>query len=305
MTNDFLKTILNELQYEELQNSFKENKPYFLKKIDFDINTLESIGEFNSLDKVFQNWRGPVDIHLEDKKDESSSITVSALEAVDSFSSGLGILVNDINEVFLDLNNYLSSIKSELGIPQMTYGRCLLYGTPDGGGSATHFDQNFNIVLQLKGKKTWRFKENSHVSDPLTRHCLGGEYDPELQSYLSGPIDEEISEFSEEYCLEEGSLLFVPIGYWHNTLAHEDSLALNFTFTNPSWADVLLTALRGRLVTSPEWRKRVKGINNKDDLQEGLAHFQSLIHSLGDDIPNWNAFQILSMIEGRDIGSNL
>jgi 50S ribosomal protein L16 3-hydroxylase len=297
----FLKEILSDEQYVELLDCFKKNTPFFIQKLDYDLDIIESLSEYSSLNKVFSNWQGPIDIHLVDKRDESSSLTVSSAEAIEHFNSGLGFLINDINEQYLDLNSQINSIKSELGVPQISYGRSLLYGTPKNGGSATHFDQNFNIVLQLSGKKTWKFKLNEFVDDPLTRHALNGEYDPELQSYLSGPFPESIDDFSHEYCLEQGSFLFVPIGYWHNTFAHEDSLALNFTYTIPSWAEVLLTALRARLVSSPEWRQRVKLLNNSESLEDGLLHFQSLINSLGDDLPHWNGAQILSMLEGKDI----
>ena len=295
-----LSDILTQQEHVEFLNCFKDNRPFFIEKLSNGIPTFPDISSFKDLESLKGSWNSPVDIHDLKIKDESSTITTSKEKAFKEFNNGCGLLFNDINNCFLGLNSIIENIKSELGLPQISYGRNLLYATPKGGGSATHFDQNFNIIVQLTGKKRWNITENKSVENPLTRHALGQELEPELESYIE-EVPESITSFDHSFELSAGSFLFVPVGYWHSTSASEDSLAINFTFSTPSWAEMLLTALRARLVTSPEWRKRVYGLNTKQESFLNIMEFQKLIVSLGDDISNWDAGMILSMLEGRDI----
>ena len=64
---------------------------------------------------------------------------------------------------------------------------------------------------------------------------------------------------AETVVLSPGSVLFVPRGYWHATESDEETLALNFTFGQPSWADVVLAALRTKLLADPQWRELAQG----------------------------------------------
>jgi 50S ribosomal protein L16 3-hydroxylase len=298
----FLNSILSESEYSEFLTCFKENRPFYIKELSAGIPILPDYNCYKDLDSLKNTWNNVVDVHDLNVKDESSTITTTTEKAFESFDNGCGLLFNDINNLFQDLNGVIESIKDELGLPQISYGRNLLYATPENGGSATHFDQNFNIIIQLTGKKTWNITENHSVSDPITRHALGQELDPELSSYID-ELPEDIDSFDKTYELDKGSFLFVPVGHWHNTHAQENSLALNFTFSTPSWAELLLTALRARLVSSPNWRKRAYGFNSKQESLLNIMEFQKLIDSLGEDISNWDAGMILSMLEGRDLRS--
>lgn len=296
----YIRDVLDEKQYQDFLICFKENRPYFVEELNSGIPTFPNIENFKDLEALERNWKSPVDIHDKSVKDETKTTTTTTKVAFEEFSKGCGLLFNDINNNFLELNEIIENVKSELGLPQVSYGRNLLYATPGGGGSATHFDQNFNLVFQLTGTKQWNLTENTSVVDPLTRHALGQEMDPELESYIE-EVPSSIDKFDHTYELTAGSFLFVPVGCWHNTQASKDSLAMNFTFSTPSWAEMLLTALRARLVSSPNWRKRVSGLNLKQDVPYSIEEFQKLINSLSEDISNWDAGMILSMLEGRDI----
>ena len=48
------------------------------------------------------------------------------------------------------------------------------------------------------------------------------------------------------------------------TEALSDAVSLNFTFTAPCWMDILLTALRGRLAQSNEWRETANFVADKN-----------------------------------------
>ena len=107
----------------------------------------------------------------------------------------------------------------------------------------------------------------------------------------------EMPKLAQTIELKPGSLLFVPRGYWHSTEAKGEALALNFTFTAPTWIDLFTTALRSRLSLSPEWRETASGVC--DPIRRGTAesYLETLLAGLKEDLPHWQASDILNATE--------
>jgi 50S ribosomal protein L16 3-hydroxylase len=95
---------------------------------------------------------------------------------------------------------------------------------------------------------------------------------------------------AREIVLAPGSLLFVPRGVWHATRATTDALSLNFTFTAPTWLDLMTAALRSRLALSPAWRETAA--------PAATATFEALVRELAEDAATWTAADILAATEG-------
>ena len=151
-----------------------------------------------------------------------------------------------------------------------------------------------NFVLQLHGVKEWRLAPNEHVDRPMTRHTMGLPADPELESYLDAPLPDELPDDARTVVLRPGSLLFVPRGVWHATTATSDALSLNFTYSAPTWIDLLMAALRSRLALASEWRETA--------FPAAGERFDALLRELADDAPHWNAADILEATEGEPQG---
>lgn len=245
-----------------------------------------------SLDALLNSWPSPVQVHLPDVADEASAIDASPTDARKLFACGMGLLFNDIHAISPPLCHWLTAIRDDLGLSTLTQGRCLVYATPAGKGTAPHFDQNANFVLQLHGTKTWRLAQNHHVDRPMTRHTMGLPVDPELQTYARTPMPEHMPADARSIVLEPGSLLYVPRGTWHATTAASDALSLNFTYTAPTWIDLLMAALRSRLALSREWRATATAQTAED--------FDALLRELADDVPHWSADDILAATEGAE-----
>ena len=92
-----------------------------------------------------------------------------------------------------------------------------------------------------------------------------------------------------EIVLRPGSLLLVPRGMWHATRADDDALALNFTFTAPTWLDLLAVALRSKLALDPAWRATAAPASPQA--------FEALLRELADDATTWHAADILAVTE--------
>ncbi len=273
----------------DFPTAFKRNEPFLIPQVNEGIlKALSSLPFLESLESLLEHWTTDVQVHLPDLRDEANSLDTDAANAMTFYRQGMGLLFNDAQTLSPLLGDWLEEIRKTIGVSAMSYGRNLIYATPDGKGTAPHFDQNINFVLQLKGTKHWKVATNHHLLNPMTRHTMGQPVDPEMLTYLERPMPTEMPAEALDFELKPGSLLYVPRGSWHSTEAEGDALALNFTFTAPTWVDLLTAALRGRLITSPEWRETA-------DLSE--EKFDQLLAGLIDDLPSWRAADILGATE--------
>jgi 50S ribosomal protein L16 3-hydroxylase len=287
--NNDLSGLLFPFKLTEFEASYQKNEPFFVPEVnETHFKAFTELPFLNSLESLLKSWNKSVQVHLPDLRDEASSLDTDAEHAMGFYQEGMGLLFNNADELSPLLQDWLQGIRKELGLSAMTYGRNLIYATPDGEGTAPHFDQNINFVLQIKGTKFWKVAPNRHLVNPMTRHTMGQPADPEMMSYLIRSLPTEMPSDAKVFELKPGSLLFVPRGCWHSTEAEGDALALNFTFTAPTWIDLLSAALRSRLLVSPEWRETA-------DLSE--KKFDELLAGLIADVPHWRAKDILAATE--------
>lgn len=258
------------------------------------LRTFRALPLLTSLDSLLNLWPATVQAHLPKVADEASAIDVSPADARKLFENGMGLRFDHAQRHSPELLPWLTGIRQDLGLSELTDSRCLVYASPKGKGNAPHFDQNVNFVLQVHGTKKWWLAPNRHVENPLTRHTMGLPPDPELATYARMPLPTKMPTGAKTYLLQPGSLLFVPRGMWHSTLAQSDALSLNFTFTAPAWLDLLTAALRSRLALSSEWRETAVAPTSA----AGLQRFDALLTELTLDLPHWTAANIIGATEG-------
>jgi 50S ribosomal protein L16 3-hydroxylase len=276
----------------ELGSRFERDEPFVVHGVKDSVADLFAIPCLASLDALLGSWPDQIEVHLPDVADEASAITASPHDARKLFANGMGLLFDEAQRHTPQLVPWLDALRADLGLSRLTQQRCLIYAIPAGKGTAAHFDQNVNFVLQVHGTKTWRLAPNTNVARPMTRHTIGQPVDGELQSYATLPMPDALPAHHTEVVLEPGSLLFVPRGMWHSTHATTDALSLNFTFSPPTWIDVFTAALRGRLALSSAWRETAGPLS--------VATFDALLRELADDAPRWSATEILAVTEANN-----
>lgn len=287
-----LAALLHPRSCAEFFASHAADEPFVVHGLRALVQQFTALPLLGSLDALLGAWPHPVQVHLPDVADEASAIDAWPADARKLFASGMGLLFNDIHTLSPPLALWLAAIRDDLGLSALTQGRCLVYATPAGKGTAPHFDQNANFVVQLHGTKTWRLAPNHHVDRPMTRHTMGQPVDPELQTYARMPMPEHMPADARSIVLEPGSLLYVPRGAWHATAAASDALSLNFTYTAPTWIDLLTAALRSRLALRNEWRASATAETAED--------FDALLRELAEEAPHWSADDILAATEGSE-----
>jgi 50S ribosomal protein L16 3-hydroxylase len=299
----FMKTGLGVLVHphslSEFMDVYSQNRPLVVHNQSELLTFLTDLPFLGSLENLLNCWPFEVQAHLPDLRDEASALDISCKDARKLFDNGMGLLFNEVQTISPLLSEWLQCIRKDLGLSAMTIGRCLVYATPDGKGTAAHFDQNINFVVQLHGTKIWRMAPNNQVQNPLTRATMGQPSDPELMSYIDSPLPDKLPETAARFELKPGSVLFVPRGYWHGTEAEGDALALNFTFTAPSWLDIFTAAVRSRLALSPEWRATADGVGSEEGYFEALSSFDSLISTFSEELVHWQASDILEATESE------
>jgi 50S ribosomal protein L16 3-hydroxylase len=300
MESKGLGALIHPVSVEKFFTHFKSNQALVVHGGDSAARRFTALPFLESLNTLLNYWPGPVQVHLPVIADEASSIAVSSEKARKLFENGMGLMFDDVEKMSPELSQWLDSTQKDLGLSALTRSRCLVYATPKGKGTAPHFDQNINFVLQIRGTKKWWLAPNLNVENPLSRHTMGLPLDPELQTYAGSdmPLTMPPSEI-DPITLEPGSLLFVPRGVWHTTHAESDALSLNFTFTAPTWLDLLTATLRSRLALSAEWRETAHQVSSSNRANRAGAEqrFDLLLSELVYDLPNWKASEILGVTE--------
>lgn len=295
--NKSLNALLGDMSLGEFFNKYRGSEPFMISGLDQVLNELKDLPLLGSIDGLLKQWPYDVGAYLEGVSDEGNSKRVLVKEAQELFKQGRGLYFDDPNRISEPISQWLRAIHADLGLSHLTYSRSLLYAIKKGQGTACHFDQNINFVFQVSGTKKWWIAPNTHIENPLTRHTLGLEMDPELASYAEQGVPEKMPENSIEYTLEPGSLLFVPRGAWHKTQALSDALSLNFTYSAPAWIDLLTSAIRGRFIQSPRWRECADFVNHPELHTEAMEKFDELLAEFAFDAQNWRAGHILGATE--------
>jgi 50S ribosomal protein L16 3-hydroxylase len=296
-----LSALLGKTTLDSFLNENWPSVPFAVHGLGKSVEALTALPFLKSLDAMLKHWPHAVQVHLPDVADEAHSIDATPADARKCFQNKMGLLFNRVEKTSPVLVKWLTAIHADLGLPAMTDKRCMVYATPDGKGTAPHFDQNINFVLQLTGTKKWWLAPNETVEHPSQRHTLGLAVDPELQSYLDHDMPKKMPGNKKAVILKPGSLLFVPQGYWHSTEAEGEALSLNFTFSQPSYADLFTAAFKSRLMLSTEWRALADGVSSHDSERRETAELtlDALLLELTEDIPNWKAKDILGATEGN------
>jgi 50S ribosomal protein L16 3-hydroxylase len=264
---------------------------------------ITSIPELSSIHALCEAWRGTVRVFPPASGDEYDSPQVPPAVAEKLFDKGFAMVFNAPENVIPALKPHLRKLQVDLGLPACTNVRCNVYASPKGAGASPHFDQNANFVIQLSGVKVWKMAVNRQVVHPTVRHVMGAEVNPALLVQATGEFPREMPVDAETIHLRAGSVLFVPNAWWHSTVAAEHAISLNFTFNQPSWAEVVRDAIYKRLIAEPEWRELAYGASTEVDpalREQATRRLSSLLQQLPDKVRHLNAAAVIRGISPRN-----
>ncbi len=277
-------------------------KPLFIPADIKKLNSILLITQLQNLESVIDARTQKVRACLPDFDDEYSSIHLDAKDALKAYNNNMTLVFDSMNLQDKDIANSLEQIRSELGLvtggPEnnLCKARSIVYATPAGSGTRLHFDANVNFIIQLHGSKRWILAPNTSVENPTERFTAGSlEMSAALEQQCHAALIDQVPEDSLEFLMTPGCVLFVPRGYWHETNTDEDSMSLNFTFSQPTWADVFTKSLQEHLFKSAVWRELADGLESTNPLRQAkaTAQFEVLVKSLSKELPYISGKQLL------------
>lgn len=168
---------------------------------------------------------------------------------------GSTLCVNNIERAFPEVDALCHDVLSVFGLA--SHALCNLYYSAEGHGFAGHFDTQAVFVVQLAGKKIWRYGSAPDVSWPplgcADTPLALGEFRAEHPDVpMAGPA------YTEEALLEPGDVLYLPAGTWHRARASEGtSLALAVTVLPANAWEIITRAIEPHLRGELAWRRDV------------------------------------------------
>ena len=285
--------------------------PLFVPAVRNKLNELFDLPELQTLEALVSARTLKVRACLPDFDDEYSSISLEPQDALKAFRNNMTLVFDSMQLQDATIAAALTKIRQDLGLVtggsenNLCRARSIVYATPAGAGTRMHFDANANFVIQLSGSKRWMLAANTSVKNPTERFTVGTfEMPAALEKQCHAELLNEPPKDASEIFMEPGCVLYVPRGYWHATDTEEDSLSLNFTFSQPSWADVFTKSMQEWLLNSPDWRALADGLESAEPLRKerAIEQFEMLLKDLSLKLPEISGRQLL--IESGLLKSN-
>src|SRR4029450_3215760 len=132
----------------------------------------QRLGRLTELDQIGHVIALAVRSHVEMKavlsgtQHDTNEIPISHSSALSLYDSGATIAFNEIHRWHDAVGDWVECLARDLSVPR-DFARCNLYLSPRGSGVSMHFDDHEVIVVQLAGRKRWRFAENRTVINPI------------------------------------------------------------------------------------------------------------------------------------------
>ena len=302
MKNLGLASLLSPVTEDDFFKNYWPRNPLFISASN-KLKSLIELSELKDLNSLLSNRVLKVRACLPDYDDEYSSLMIDPEDALKAYRNGMTLVFDAMQTQSEGVADFLKQLRSDLGLvtggaaDDLTRSRAMAYATPAGGRTRLHFDANANFVVQLKGTKCWWLAPNTSVNNPTERYtsCTGEIIDA-LEKQCHAQLLDELPDDSLAFTLEPGSVLFVPRGYWHQTATDEDSLSLTFTFSQPTWADVLAKSIHGHLLQSEVWRELADGLEGPDPKRkkEAITRFEILVKKLAEELMGMKAANLLA-----------
>ncbi|MCA9493619.1 MAG: hypothetical protein KC621_26990 [Myxococcales bacterium] len=195
---------------------------------------------------------------------------------------GLTVVFDDLVGSVPEAGAWLRALEGALGLP--TCSRMMAFVNAPGSGLTLHHDRYDQLLIQLEGTKTFRWRA-SGLEHPDLR-CSHGDLPAAAfgASYADGfpPTPESVLADTHEVRLHPGSVLFLPGGTWHTTAKQDErAMSVAVIVEAPTAADLFLSCVAAQLEQLPAWRKRVYADPDLPALVAGLTpHLAELDLSL-------------------------
>ncbi|HVR63231.1 MAG TPA: cupin domain-containing protein, partial [Polyangia bacterium] len=175
------------------------------------------------------------------------------------------------------LGPFLQAFRRELDVPGGP-AFAKLYASGDSRGFAVHADKHHVFVLQVAGKKHWRFSRAPVVSAPTeglfigqsgVPHWTGMGQQAALRDDGTPVPPPDVTQF-DSALLEPGHLLYLPPGTWHVARAVGHSIAVSISPDRTTVMDLFVRAIQDQVANRPAWREDILAPSGEADAPGGI-----------------------------------
>jgi ribosomal protein L16 Arg81 hydroxylase len=200
--------------------------------------------------------RGHVKAQFTDAEGAHREEQIDGAQARAQFETGLTICVTKLDAGEERLARLAASARQSLGHAGTVVINC--YVSPPGKGFGLHFDSQSVFIIQLDGKKRWRYsRQPAMPSPPGNMNAHAADLARFQREFPWAQIEIPAEDSLAEQLLSPGDVLYLPAGSWHRARAEGHSIALTLTVAPLSGAQLLLDTLGRMLAEDPEWRRYV------------------------------------------------
>jgi hypothetical protein len=225
--------------------------------LDFNLDKYFRIAEGRSFSWQGRTFKRSIGVYAAyfEENGEYGQITIPGNMARSLYDAGMTVCIQELDADHPLLETLCDQIRQEAGYKHAVV--CNAYLSPDKQGFGLHFDNHSVMILQLQGRKRWRFgRRPSFPSPPIGLHT--NNYDIHAFQYRAEgalEIPHEGSKTLQEEILEPGDLLYLAPGTWHRAYGVGMSLALTLAWDARTIVDDVLERLRKEFVRRVAWRQ--------------------------------------------------
>lgn len=213
------------------------------------------LSSFRALASGYRGWLG-----FGQGAKSSRMLSVHEINPLHLYEIGLSVYLPDIEASVPGATAFLRALENELGIDEGCT-RITVWASPQGDGAPTHFDSEDVFSIQLAGTKRFEVAPMREYAYPL-----GGQFAPgaapydEMYPQVEKGFPQVVESEFEAVDMKPGSVLFLPRGTWHRTVADQDSFAISIGVRPAAIVESFLEQLRYVLLQDPEWRRPMYGV---------------------------------------------
>ena len=273
MSDSILASLFSQQQHQQFKTSWPE-EPFIKHGLSSRFPALFSHPLLQNIESLTEAYQGRVLAADRHQNDEMTPINDDyATQAVED---GFTLYMDDLTPLIPEATAFLHQLESELGMPR-GIARIGAFVSPPGNGAPCHFDVTEVISVRLVGHKQFNIAPLEQI-----RYPYGMQYSPSTMPFddLYPQMNSAAPDYTQQnftsITMQPGSVLYMPRGTWHNTLANERSLAVSIILQPPTQLDSLLEQLTSTLLQDKNWRRPCYG--KPSDKQ--------LTHTLYKTLPN-------------------
>lgn len=179
---------------------------------------------------------------------------VDATEAAAHYASGGIVVAHRLDWTDCRVRAWAAEIAQTWGVESDAV-QASAFLVPRGAGMPKHCDPREVVSLHVAGERSWSVAPNVEVEHPTGNVFPPATMDPAVRDYAPRGMSADMPDSARAFLQAEGSVLYVPRGDWHSTLALSDSASVSFGIARPTRLEAIWRRLARVAYREPSWRE--------------------------------------------------